>query len=306
VIQGKTGATLVVLAAGLGTRFGGLKQLKPLGPGGNVLLEYTAYDAIRAGFRDIVFIIQSPFADEFKSLVRSLPNDVTVRFAYQDKIWPMSDSQYERTKPWGTGHALAAVQELVHGPFVLCNADDYYGRTAFATAAEFFHGLDSAAAHYGMLGYRLAATLSDHGSVSRAVCAVSKQGNLTSIAEHPKILREDDVIISEQVHGERIRLNESDRVSMNFWMLTPSIFEHLNVAVQKFVEEHRHEPAAECRLPDVIEKLMQGGFVAVDCLPHDDPWFGLTQSADFASASDAVALLHDNGTYPTPLWQQYA
>ena len=128
--------TLVILAAGLGSRFGGLKQLKPLGPGGNVLLEYTAFDAIRAGFRYIVFIIQTPFAEDFTSLVSSLPSDVSVEFAFQDQIWP-------RTKPWGTGHALLAAQDLVQGPFVMCNADDYYGASAFVRAVEFFDGLDS-------------------------------------------------------------------------------------------------------------------------------------------------------------------
>jgi NDP-sugar pyrophosphorylase family protein len=298
--------TLVVLAAGLGSRFGGLKQLKPLGPAGNALLEYTVYDAIRAGFRNVVFIIQTPFADDFTSLVSSLPSDVTAEFAFQDRVWPGSDAQYERTKPWGTGHALLAAQELVHGPFVLCNADDYYGASAFATAVEFFDGLDPAAAHYGMLGYRLDAALSDHGSVSRAVCTISEQGHLTSVAEHPKILREDGVIISEQGHGEEVRLNESDRVSMNFWMLKPSIFTFLDVEVRKFVAEHRHNPSAECRLPDVVETLMQGGLVVVDCLPHDDPWFGLTHHSDYATASDTVTAMHDNGTYPSPLWQEHA
>ena len=175
MIQDIIGPTLVVLAAGQGRRFGGPKQLKPLGPDDNVLLEYTAYDAIRAGFRKIIFIIQMPFADDFTSLVNSLPNDVSIQFAFQDRSWPEDNSRSERTKPWGTGHALLAAQHLVDGPFVLCNADDYYGASAFDRAAEFFDRQDPESEHYGMLGYRLDATLSGHGSVSRALCAISSR-----------------------------------------------------------------------------------------------------------------------------------
>jgi dTDP-glucose pyrophosphorylase len=293
------GPTLVVLAAGLGSRFGGLKQLKPLGPGGSVLLEYTAFDAIRAGFRNIVFIIQTPIAEEFKSLVSSLPSDVSVEFAFQDPISP-------RTKPWGTGHALLASQDLVHGPFVMCNADDYYGASAFVRAAEFFDKLDSESVHYGMLGYRLDATLSGHGSMSRAICAVSEQGHLTSVSEHPRIKRKDGVIISELQQGDEIQLNEADRVSMNFWMLTPSIFQFLEIEVREFIERCRQDSNAECRLPDIIDSLTQRGDITVECLPHDDAWFGLTRTADCENAVSAIQALHDDGTYPTPLWKDDA
>ena len=300
------GPTLVVLAAGLGSRFGGLKQLKPLGPGGNVLLEYTAFDAIRAGFRNIVFIIQTPFAEDFSSLVSSLPSDVSVEFAFQDQIWPGSDSQYNRTKPWGTGHALLAAQDLVRGPFVMCNADDYYGASAFERAAEFFKGLDPESVHYGMLGYRLDATLSSHGNVSRALCAVSEQGHLTSVSEHPNIGCKDGVIISEQQQGEEIHLNASDQVSMNFWMLTHSIFQFLEIEVREFIERYPQNSSAECRLPDIIDSLTQRGNVTVECLPHDEAWFGLTRAADYENAVSTIHAMHEAGTYPTPLWKDDA
>jgi dTDP-glucose pyrophosphorylase len=306
VAQDETAPTLVVLAAGLGSRFGGLKQLKPLGPGGNVLLEYTAFDAIRAGFRNIVFIIQTPFAKGFTSLVSSLPSDVSVTFAFQDQIWPGSDSQYKRTKPWGTGHALLAAQDLVHGPFVMCNADDYYGASAFVRAAEFFDGLDPESTHYGLLGYRLDATLSGHGDVSRALCAISDDGCLSSVEEHPKIKRKDDAIVSEVGAGEELELNEADRVSMNFWMLTQSVFGFLDSEVKEFIEQYRHNPGAECRLPDIIDSLIQRGDVTVECLPHDDAWFGLTRAADYENAVSNIQALHDDGTYPTPLWKDDA
>ena len=298
--------TLVILAAGLGSRFGGPKQLKPLGPAGNVLLEYTAFDAIRAGFRNIVFIIQSPFAEDFTSLANSLPNDVSVELAYQDQVWPRGDSQYERTKPWGTAHALLAAQDLVHGPFVMCNADDYYGTSAFTKAAEFFAGQDPECSDYGMLGYRLDATLSNHGSVSRALCAVSDHGHLTSVVEHPEISRERGCIVSETGQGEVVELNEDDRVSMNFWMLTHSIFPCLDTEVRRFLKQHRHNQSSECCLPDIIQSLIQKGDITVECLPHDDSWFGLTHSSDYEKAGSVIQAMHDEGTYPMPLWKDNA
>jgi NDP-sugar pyrophosphorylase family protein len=306
VTPDKTGPTLVVLAAGLGSRFGGLKQLKPLGPGGNVLLEYTVFDAIRASFRNIIFIIQTPFAEDFTSLVSSLPSDVSVEFAFQDQIWPASDTQHKRTKPWGTGHALLAAQDLVHGPFVMCNADDYYGTSAFERAAEFLDGHDPESVHYGLLGYRLDATLSGHGNVSRALCTISDKGCLTSVAEHPKIKRKDGTIVSEVSAGEELELNEDDRVSMNFWMLTQSVFRFLDIEVKEFIERYRQIPGAECRLPDIIDCLTQRGDVTVECVPHDDEWFGLTRAADYENAVSTIQALHDGGTYPTPLWKDDA
>lgn len=298
--------TLVVLAAGLGSRFGGPKQLKPLGPGDNVLLEYTAYDAIRAGFRNIVFIIQTKFADDFASLVSRLPDEVSVQLAYQDQHWPAGVSQPGRKKPWGTGHALLAAQDFIHGPFVLCNADDYYGSSAFVKAADFLDAQDPESAHYGMLGYRLDATLSGHGSVSRALCAVSNGGYLTSVSEHSKITRKDGIIFSEIKQGEKVELNEAHRVSMNLWMLTHSIFRLLDVEVRAFIEQHRHDVSAECRLPDIVQSLLRRGEITVECLPHDDAWFGMTHSADHENAVSAIQTMHDNGTYPTPLWQKDA
>jgi hypothetical protein len=189
---------------------------------------------------------------------------------------------------------------------VMCNADDYYGASAFVRAAEFFDKLDSESVHYGMLGYRLDATLSGHGSMSRAICAVSEQGHLTSVSEHPRIKRKDGVIISELQQGDEIQLNEADRVSMNFWMLTPSIFQFLEIEVREFIERCRQDSNAECRLPDIIDSLTQRGDITVECLPHDDAWFGLTRTADCENAVSAIQALHDDGTYPTPLWKDDA
>jgi dTDP-glucose pyrophosphorylase len=298
--------TLVVLAAGLGSRFGGPKQLKPLGPDGNVLLEYTVYDAIRAGFRNIVFIIQRTLADDFASLVSRLPINVSVQLVYQDEHWPEGITVPERTKPWGTGHALFAARDFVHGPFVLCNADDYYGASAFDRAARFFNAQESESSRCGLLGYRLDATMSGHGCVSRALCEVTSHGDLISISEHSKIARRDDGIFSEVAEGKTIELNEAQRVSMNFWMLAPCVFRFLASEFVEFVEQNRHDPTAECRLPDIIQSLLLQGAITVECLPHGDAWFGLTHSSDYQTATSAIQAMHDDKTYPTPLWNDDA
>jgi hypothetical protein len=188
----------------------------------------------------------------------------------------------------------------------LCNADDYYGASAFEKAVSFFAGNDPESARYGMLGYRLDATLSGRGSVSRALCATSDDGRLTSIAEHPNITQKDGVILSEIGTGEKLELNEGDRVSMNFWMLTHSIFQFLDTEVREFIERHRHDLSAECRLPDIVQSLLQRGEITVDCLPHDGAWFGLTHGSDYEIVVSAIQAMHDYGTYPTPLWQDDA
>lgn len=295
--------SLVILAAGMASRFGEPKQLKPLGPGNNALLEYTAYDAIRAGFRNIVFVIQTPLAHDFIALAERLPGNVSVQFAFQDKHWPDGIAKPQRTKPWGTGHALLAAQHLVNGPFVMCNADDHYGLSAFVKAADFLRTKDLQTSHFGMLGYRLEATLSGQGSVSRALCEISDDGHLASVSEHPKIRSRNNMILSEIGPGEEIELSKADPVSMNFWMLAPSIFPFLDAEFRAFIEQYRDDPAAEYRLPDIVQGLVQQGEITVDCLPHDDAWFGLTYSADFEKAMSATRAMHDKGMYPTPLWK---
>jgi len=296
--------TLVVLAAGLGSRFGGPKQLKPLGPDGNVLLEYTVYDAIRAGFRNIVFIIQRTLADDFASLVSRLPINVSVQLVYQDEHWPEGITVPERTKPWGTGHALFAARDFVRGPFVLCNADDYYCASAFDRAAKFFNAQEPESSRCGLLGYRLDATMSGHGSVSRAMCEVSSPGVLKSITEHSKIARRDGGIFSEVAEGKEVELNGAHRVSMNFWMLAPCVFRFLEIELVEFVEQNRHDLTAECRLPEIIQSLLRQGEITVECLSHEDVWFGLTHSSDYKTAVSAIQAMHDDKSYPTPLWQE--
>lgn len=302
----KSGPTLVVLAAGQGSRFGGLKQLEPLGPSGNVLFEYSAYDAIAAGFSKIVLVIQSTFADQFATVVDDLSQRIRIEYAFQDHFQPLGLKWPNRLKPWGTGHALLSAQHLITDPFVLCNADDYYGASAFSTAAGFLdsHARDSNG--YGMLGYSLRSTLSGNGSVSRGLCSIAEDGRLLSVAEHRAISVGDGECVSEDKDGNKVTLDDSHIVSMNFWLMTPSVFPFLNNEIEKFAGKYLQDESAEFLLPDVIGSLLKHGDVTVDCLPHSDSWFGLTHNMDRDKAISEIKSMHDEKAYPTPLWCEVA
>jgi UTP-glucose-1-phosphate uridylyltransferase len=281
-----------------------LKQLEPLGPDSNVLFEYSAYDAISAGFDKIVFVIQSTSADQFSTVVNDLSGRIRIEFAFQDQFQALGLDWPKRMKPWGTGHALLAAQHLITEPFVLCNADDYYGASAFATAAEFLNSQTRDSTRYGMLGYSLLSTLPGTGSVSRGLCEIAEDGRLSSVVEHRAIIVEDGAIVSENKSGEKIALDESQVVSMNFWLMTPSIFSFLSNEIEKFAKHYLQDTTAEILLPDIIGGLLKNGDVTVDCLPHSERWFGLTHSMDRKKAVSEIKNLHDDEIYPTPLWRE--
>jgi len=279
------GPTLVILAAGMGTRFGGLKQLEPLSAEDNILVEYSVYDAIRAGFGKVVFIIRRTFADEFAKLVADLAQHVPVEYA-----------------PWGTGHALLAAEHLITGPMAVINADDYYGSSAYATAVEFLRDQAGDSTHYAMLGYVLRSVLSDHGTVSRGICQLADDGSLSSIAEHMNVFDDDGRIAAEDSDGNAVTLPESTLASMNFWLFTPSFFPFLHHEMQDFAAQYRDDPKAEFLLPDIVGRLLLNGSATADCLPHEDTWFGMTHPEDRAHAVSVIAGMHAEGAYPTPLW----
>ena len=301
-----TGLTLVVLAAGMGSRFGGLKQLEPLSEGGNILIEYSVFDAIRAGFDKVVFIVRRSFIDEFEKLVENLAQHVTVDYAFQDEYEPPGIELPEREKPWGTGHALLAAEHLLAEPMAVINADDYYGQSAYATAAEFLKSQTNESTHYGMLGYVLRSVLSAHGTVSRGICQLAKSGQLSSIIEHTNVYDDSGTISAIDGDGVTTTLSESQLASMNFWLFTPSFFPFLQAELREFAVQHGSEATAEFLLPDIVGGLLQRGEVTAACLPHEDTWFGMTHREDREAAVSIITKLHADGVYPSPLWSGVA
>ena len=296
------GPTLVVLAAGMGSRFGGLKQLEPLSEGGNILIEYSVFDAIQAGFDKVVFIVRRSFIEEFKKLVEDLAKHVTVEYAFQDEYEPPGIDLPERDKPWGTGHALLAAEHLIHEPMAVINADDYYGQSAYVTAAEFLSGHAIESKHYAMLGYVLRSVLSDHGTVSRGICRMAEDDKLSSIVEHTKVVDDGGTIRAEDSDGENVVLSESQLASMNFWLFTPSLFAFLHTELRAFARQHGNDPKAEFLLPDIVGRLLVSGDVTADCLSHEDTWFGMTHREDRESAVSVIGQMHADEIYPTLLW----
>jgi dTDP-glucose pyrophosphorylase len=294
--------TLVILAAGMGSRYGGMKQLEPLSAGGNILIEYSVFDAIRAGFGKVVFIIRRSFADDFSKLVENLAKHITVEYAYQDEYDPPGVDLPDREKPWGTGHALLAAEHLIAEPMAVINADDYYGTMAYATAANFLRQQATSSDHYALLGYVLRSVLSDHGTVSRGICQLADDGKLTSIVEHYNVCDDNGRIAAEDGDGMQVTLTEAQLASMNFWLFTPSIFQHLHKEMRQFAEQFGNEAKAEFLLPDIVGRLLRNGTATADCVPHEDTWFGMTHPEDRASAVSVIASLHDDETYPSPLW----
>ena len=300
------GLTLVVLAAGMGSRFGGLKHLEPLSEGGNILIEYSVFDAIRADFDKVVFIVRRSFIDEFEKLVANLAQHVTVEYAFQDEYEPPGVDLPEREKPWGTGHALLAAEHLITGPMAVINADDYYGQSSYATAAEFLKSQANDSTHYGMLGYVLRSVLSPHGTVSRGICQLADSGQLSSIVEHTNVYDDGGTIRANDGEGKETTLSESQLAAMNFFLFTPSFFPFLHTEMQEFAAQHSGDPKAEFLLPDILGRLLQRGDATCACLPHDDTWFGMTHREDRDAAVSVVTQLHADGVYPASLWSGVA
>ena len=288
--------SLVVLAAGLGSRYGGMKQLDSIGPDGAGIIDYSVYDAVKAGFGKIVFVINQQSVEDFDRVFEPLKKRVQVEYAFQDKLPPI------RKRPWGTGHALVAASPILAEPFAVINADDYYGQSAYAAAAKFLTESSSDSNHYGLLGYALGVTLSEYGSVSRGVCDVGKSNELISIVEHRKINVRDGVVTSDLGGGETVCLTGSEPTSMNFWLLTPSIFPSLKSGLDEFVDKNSEVPTAEFLLPEFISGLVRDGSATVSVLNHSDTWFGLTYADDKPTAANLISELHAAGAYPTPLW----
>jgi len=283
--------TLLVLAAGMGSRYGGLKQLDPVGPRGEIILDYSVRDALAAGFTKVVFVIRREMAELFRETVGVRYEGITeVAYAFQE-LEPLPGGRVSppgRTKPWGTGQAVLAASQAVRGPFAVINADDYYGPSGFVSIASFL--AESRPRHYAMVGYRLDRTLSENGSVSRGICSVDRDGRLLEIDERTAIARGADGVIVANGNPP-VRLTGEEPVSMNFWGFTPDLFETLVVLFEEFLEEKGDDPKAEFYLPAAVGRLINTGEASVKVLTTPDAWLGLTYPEDKPAVVAALAAL---------------
>jgi UTP-glucose-1-phosphate uridylyltransferase len=295
--------TLVILAAGMGSRYGGLKQLDEVGPHGEAIIDYSLYDAIRAGFGKVVFVIRTDFADAFKERFEpKLKGRIEVEYVYQslDKVPGGFEINPEREKPWGTSHALLMAESAVKEPMAVINADDYYGRNAYRVIAEFLINSHDDS-EYAMVGYNIQNTLSEFGTVSRGICDTDENGNLTDIVERVKIKRDPDGIFYYE-NNERFRLEENTPVSMNLWGLKPNVFKHIHKGFREFLSEHGNELKSEYFIPLLINANIAAGNIRTKVLKCDSPWFGVTYREDKPFVQQKIKDLLQKGEYPEKLW----
>ncbi|MFB6342233.1 NDP-sugar synthase [Saccharicrinis sp. FJH62] len=296
--------TLVILAAGMGSRYGGLKQIDGFGPNEEAIIEYSVFDAIRAGFGKVVFVVRESIEEAFKAHFGSkFEGKIDVEYVYQElDIIPAGLSvPAERTKPWGTGHAVLVAKDAVKTPFAVINADDFYGRDAFETVARELSATTNEAKTYFLLGYEVQKTLSDFGSVSRGVCSVDNKGNLADIVERTKIYKDSGKIVYDE-NGSIHELAPEQPVSMNFMAFTPSAFTYYEAYFNEFIKANVDNPKAEFYMPTVLNTLISKGEAEVKVLSTTAQWFGVTYKED---KEDAVAKLNQliaDGEYPSKLW----
>jgi UTP-glucose-1-phosphate uridylyltransferase len=296
--------TLLILAAGMGSRFGGLKQVEPVGPNGEAIIDYSIYDAIKAGFGKVVFVIRESFADAFKEKFDPiLKGKIDVEYIFQelDNLPEGFTLPKGREKPWGTAHAILVAKDVVNEPFCALNADDFYGYNAYKVMAEFLtHSADPT--EYSMVGYKLSHTLSDYGSVSRGICDVNENDLLRKIVETTKILKKDDKIISVEPDGSEKELTGNESASMNIWGFKPSVFLILEEKFTEFLKNHINEPKSEIYIPSVVFDMIQEKKATVKVLKADSPWFGVTYKEDKPRVVAKINKLIEEGEYPKKLY----
>ena len=300
-------ATLLVLAAGIGSRYGGLKQIDPVGPNGETILDYSIYDAVQAGFAKVVFVIRRDIESEFKqSIGNRFAAVIPVEYVFQELTdLPGSFSVPEgRVKPWGTGHAFLAARQVIDGPFAVINADDFYGRAGYQLLLDYLSNAnDEDYADCAMVGYPLRNTLSDFGSVSRGVCECDQGGFITRVTEKTKIFRDGDDARIVEDDGSETPVSGDTLVSMNLWGGTPSMFDHLASAFRDFLAEQGLDLSSEFLMLSVVGDLVDRGVAKVTMLKNTDAWFGVTYREDKARVADNIQKLVDAGRYPKKLFQ---
>lgn len=299
--------TLFILAAGMGSRYGSLKQLDGVGPSGETIMDYSVYDALRAGFGKLVFVIRESFDKEFREkIISKYENHIPVEVVYQE-LHNLPEGfalNPERVKPWGTNHAVMMGESVINEPFAVINADDFYGRESFKILADELNKLAGKENHYCMVGYRLSNTLSESGAVARGVCKADEKGFLANVVERTHIERVDGVIKYKDADESWHELEENAPVSMNMWGLTPDYFAHSKKFFINFLEENKDNMKAEYFIPLMIEYLIQNNISDVKVLDTPSKWFGVTYAQDRPSVVEKLQSLVDAGEYPTPLWSK--
>ena len=297
--------TLFVLAAGMGSRYGGLKQLDGLGPNGETIMDYSIYDAIRAGFGKVVFVIRRVFEADFREkIVSKYADRIPVELVFQelDNLPAGFKVPEGREKPWGTNHAVLMGKDVIHEPFAVINADDYYGRESFQVLADYLKSIEGTEGKYAMVGYRVSNTLSESGSVARGVCETNEQGFLTKVTERTKILREEDGVIRFIEEDGKTALDENTPVSMNMWAFTPDYFRYSEQCFVEFLKEHGNELKSESYIPTLVDEIIHSGKATCRVLDTPSRWFGVTYATDRPQVVEKFAQLVKDGVYPSPLF----
>ena len=302
----KKDITLVILAAGMGSRFGGLKQIEPMGPNGEFIIDYSVYDAIKAGFNKIVFLIKRENYDLFKETIGARVEPyIKTEYAFQElNNLPLGYTlPSDRVKPLGAAHAVLCCKEKVHENFAMINSDDFYGRDAFIKAYEYLSKVDESSSEYGMVGYKVANTLTENGSVKRGVCNVDNNGYLTNLTES-KVERVNNEIIASPLDGSKaFTVKDDDTVSMNFLLFTPSIFNYIEEGFPEFFDNNKDNLlTAEYLIPDVLSNLIKNNKASTKVIPTSANWYGVTYKEDTPGVKKAIQNLVDNHEYNDNLW----
>lgn len=306
--------TLLVLAAGMGSRYGGLKQMDGLGPNGETIIDYSIYDAVQAGFGKVVYIVREYFLEDFKKHVAERYSHVKCLdgtplqfdFVIQElnKIPEGFTLNPERVKPWGTNHAVMMAKDAIHEPFAVINGDDYYGKESFKVLADWFKKHEGETGKYALVGFELDNTLSDSGTVSRGIGTADKDGLLTHVEEHHNVIRkEDGKIHATNSEGEEVVLNDKDLCSMNMWGFTPDYFQKSEELFKDFLKVNINELKAEFYIPNAVDSLIKKGTATCELLSTPSRWFGVTYQADRQGVVDKFQEFADKGVYPTPLYK---
>ncbi|MFW5644341.1 MAG: sugar phosphate nucleotidyltransferase [Bacteroidota bacterium] len=299
--------TLLILAAGLGSRYGGMKQTDNFGPSGETITDYSIFDAIKTGFGQVVFVISPQMEEDFKtSYTKKFPSHLEVKYVIQDirNIPPGIQVDPRREKPWGTAHAVLMAAPVINGPFAVINADDFYGRGAYKQVADFLtHPANKE--DFCLAGYKVTNTLSEHGTVSRGICETNEDGYLTSIVERTRIKKEGDEVVYLDEEGNSHKVDKNAPVSMNLFGFTPRLFPRLEKYFGEFIDENSMNPKAEIFLPIVVQRMIDENYAQTKVLDVNEKWFGVTYQEDRPKVLKNIESLVENKVYPEDLWGNF-